>query len=163
VRKHVTKRGIRGKVQTTDLVVDLPDRTELAGSVNIALDVDGFKSLGELPCLVCPVIFLDMFAGTGYRQKIEKLEIVEAQHIDQGTGGTLVVIQREPAVKLLCARRVVESMLAMPKSRRAVSSPSVAKAILVPQIREAIVYGWAESMRTRVLTPSLMIRRMRRS
>jgi hypothetical protein len=40
VRQHVPKRRIGGQVQSSDLIVNLADRTELASAIYISLDVD---------------------------------------------------------------------------------------------------------------------------
>jgi hypothetical protein len=82
-------------------------------------------------------------------------EVVEAQHFDQQRRRLLGLVGRSSQrLNCFCARRVVLSMLAMPCSNSAVSSPSVTKAIWLRRSASRLLTGVAESISTRVLTPS---------
>ena len=163
VRQHVTQRRVGAEVEAADFVVDLADRAELAGAVHVGLDVDGLEPLGESAGLVGAVVLLDVLAGAGDGQQVEQLEVVEAEHVHEAGRLPLGVLQGEPAVELHL--RLADGCLdaGMPWSASAVSSPSVTKAIWFLRSARRLLTGVAESIRTRVLTPSLMIRRIRRS
>ena len=100
VRQHVTQRGIGAQVEPADLVVDLADRAELAGAVHVGLDVDGLQPLGESPRLRRAVVFLDVLAGTGDREQVEQLEVVEAEHVHQLGRRPFLILQGQPAIEL---------------------------------------------------------------
>ena len=54
VRQHVAQRRVGAEVQPADLVVDLADGAELAGAVDVGLDIDRRQPLGELAGLAVP-------------------------------------------------------------------------------------------------------------
>ena len=81
--RHVAQRRVAGQVQAPDLQVDLLDRLELAGSVDIGLDVDGRQAARKAASLRSAVVLLDVPARARDGEVIEKGEVVEAQHLDQ--------------------------------------------------------------------------------
>ena len=165
VRQHVAQGRVGAEVQAADFVVDLADRSGTAPARSTSgLMLMGFRRSGKRPVSAGAVVFLDVLAGAGDGQQVEQLEVVEAEHVHEPCRTPVGVFQGEPAVEL-------ELRLAAPSPRcwgcrwssRAVSSPSVTKAIWFFRSASRLLTGVAESISTRVLTPSLMIRRMRRS
>ena len=76
VWQYVPARGVRGKVQTADLVVDLADRLELDGNVHVSLDVDRLQAVREATGLGGAVVLPHMLARPGDGQSIEQGEVV---------------------------------------------------------------------------------------
>ena len=132
--------------------------------VHVGLDVDRLQALGEPAGLGGAVVLLDVLARAGDGQQVEQREVVEAEHLDQPRRRALGVLQIEPAVELLLrqARGAVDAARCRDRAS-AVSSPSVTKAIWLRRSARRLLTGVAESISTRVLTPSLMIWRIRRS
>ncbi len=164
VRQHVAQRRVGGEVQAADLVVDLADRAELAGAVHVGLDVDRLQALGKRAGLGGAVVLLDVLARAGDGEQVEQREVVEAEHLDQARRRALGVLEIEPAVELLLRQaRGRCRCCAMPCSskRRVVAFGD--EGDLVARSARRLLTGVAESISTRVLTPSLMIRRIRRS
>ena len=98
---HVAQRRVAGQLQAPDLQVDLLDRLEFAGSVDIGLDVDGRQAAGEAASLRSAVVLLDVPARARDGEVIEKGEVVEAQHLDQQRWRLLFLGQLKPAVESL--------------------------------------------------------------
>ena len=81
-----------------------------------------------------------MAARTGDGEQVEQREVVEAQHLDQPRGGTLALVEIEPAVELLLCqpRRGVDTTYALADQRRIVALGR--KGDLVAQVRQAVIY-----------------------
>ena len=139
VRQHVAKRRVGGEVQPADLVVDVADRAELAGQVDVGLDVDRLEAVGEAAGLGGAVVLLDVLARAGDGQQVEQREVVEAEHLDQARRRALGVVEIEPAVELLLRqpRRAVDAGDAVLEQRRVVALGG--EGDLVPQVGQAVV------------------------
>ena len=81
-----------------------------------------------------------MAARTGDGEQVEQREVVEAQHLDQPRGGTLALVEIEPAVELLLCqpRRSVDAADTVCDQRRIVALGR--KGDLVAQIGQAIIH-----------------------
>ena len=81
--QDIAQGCVRREREAADFVVDLADGAELAGEIDIGLDVDGLEPLREAARLVGAVILLNVLAGAGDGQQVEQLEIVEPEHVQQ--------------------------------------------------------------------------------
>ena len=62
VRQHIAQRCVGGEIQPPDFPVDLTDGAELAGEIDIRLDVDRFEAFRKLSGFGDAVVFFDMLA-----------------------------------------------------------------------------------------------------
>src|SRR3546814_11445635 len=100
MRKNVSQGRISAERQPPDFVVDLADGAELARQVNVGLDVDRTQTLGELAGFLRAVVALHMLTRPRNGEHVEQLEIIEAQHVHQPRGASLILGAVEPAVEL---------------------------------------------------------------
>src|SRR3546814_8370772 len=65
-----------------------------------SLDVDRTQTLGELAGFLRAVVALHMLTRPRNGEHVEQLEIIEAQHVHQPRGASLILGEVEPAVEL---------------------------------------------------------------
>lgn len=94
---------------------------------------------------------------------IQQREVVEAEHVHQQRRRLLLFRQFEPTVEGLLrpSSRAVDAGNAVIEQRRVVALGDEGN--LVAEVGQPVVDGVADSISTRVLTPSRMIRRIKRS
>ena len=103
VWQYISQRSIRGKIQSANFLIDLPDRAKLTCPVNVSLDIDRFQAVREAPGFLDSIILFDMLAGTCDSQEIEQGKVIEAKHFNQTNRKTITIIKIQPAIELfLC-------------------------------------------------------------
>src|ERR1019366_9242301 len=73
VRQYVAQRRIGAEGQAADFIIDLTDRPEGAGEIDVRLDVHRRQSVGELPGLLSPIVALYVFSRSCDGQHVQQL------------------------------------------------------------------------------------------
>ena len=141
VWQDVAQRCVGGEVQPPNLRVDLVDRGKLPIEIDVRLHVDRSQAFRKAARLPVSVVFLQMTARTGDRKAVQKVEVVEPQHVDEPRRRTLSLAKLEPVVELLLRtlRRAVDTGHAVIRQRRVVALGG--EGDLVAQVGQAIVHG----------------------
>src|ERR1017187_371999 len=152
VGQHIAERCVPRECKPANLVVDLPDRTEAAGEVHFALDIDGLQPFGKAARLLGAVILLNMLARPGDSQKVQQLEVVEPQHLKKMRWAAVAIFQCHPAVELnlRLAYGCFDAWDSVLREGCIVRLSH--EGDLVLEIGKPFVYGVADNMRTRVFT-----------